>query len=672
MCGIAGVLPGQGSGLVDFDVLRSMAAALRHRGPDGYGLYRDNHVGLAHTRLSLIDPSGSFQPLTGEGETVWLTFNGEIFNFRELRRRLLAQGHRFRTNGDGEVVVHLYEELGARAWRELEGQFAFALWDRRRRWLWLVRDRFGILPLHYSRHRGHLVFGSEVKAIFASGFLPPPELDPGGLAEVFVRWSLSAPQTVFAGVQAVHAGTAMCFDAAGGVREERYWQLRFEPDQPGVRSLSDAAEELGDALDSAVVDRMRADVPVGVYLSGGLDSSMIALLAARSSDSPIDTFGITFRDERYDEAAQQREVAALIGGRHHEVEYDAADLWDVLHEVVWHTEMPLMRTAPIPLFLLARLVRGSGLSAVLTGEGADELLAGYGIFKEDKVRRFWARQPGSAIRGRLTHRLHPEVFADEARHTEMWRSFFATDLTRTDHPFYSHLIRWQNNAWCLRVLHPEVRRAAQLSVPDSALVDRLPKGWFEWDGLTRAQWLEAETFLSGYLLSCQGDRIAMAHGVEARYPFLAAGVVEVCRRLPAALRMPGLWDKAALRMFAASRLPRSVAMRRKRPYRAPFAMPLGTPSVEMIADGATMAGQELLNSHALTRLAARADARHGILPSEREVMAMLGAVTVRLLAELFGPQLSGRIAAARRQLDASRPAVFLDRSDAREPDVPVT
>jgi asparagine synthase (glutamine-hydrolysing) len=648
-----------------------MAAVLRHRGPDGYGFYRDNHVGLAHTRLSLVDPLGSFQPLTGEAETVWLVFNGEIFNFRELRARLVAQGHRFRTDGDGEVVVHLYEELGSRAWREIEGQFAFALWDRIRRRLWLVRDPFGILPLHYSRRHGHLMFGSEIKAVFAGGRSAPSTLDPGGLAEVFVRWSVSAPRTVFAGVHAVRPGTAMCFDAEGTVREERYWQLRFEP-QVAAGSLRDAAGALGDALGSAVADRLRADVPVGVYLSGGLDSSTIASLAARSMGSTVDTFGVTFRDARFDEAAQQREVARLIGSRHHEVEYHASDLWELLPEVVWHCEMPLTRTAPIPLFLLARLVRQAGLRAVLSGEGADELLAGYGIFKEDKVRRFWARDPGSATRRRLTRRLHPEVAAGSARDTGLWQSFFATDLTRTDDPFYSHLIRWQNNAWCLRILHPDVRREAQRSTRDAELRQRLPEGWARWDSLDRAQWLEAETFLSGYLLSCQGDRVAMAHGVEARYPFLAAGVVDVARRLPPGHRMPGLWDKAALRTFAAGQLPRSVAMRPKQPYRAPFAVPAGGLPVDAVAGGATMAGQELLNGAALARLAARAGGRGGTLASEREVMAMLGAVTLRLLAELFGPGLPGRVAAARRLLDASPAAVFRDLSDARAQDVPFT
>jgi asparagine synthase (glutamine-hydrolysing) len=240
MCGIAGILAASGAPPIDFDELRGMAAMLSHRGPDGYGLYRDEHVGLAHCRLSIIDLAGGAQPLSNQDGTLWLTFNGEIFNFVELRQQLAALGHRFSTNGDSEVIVHCYERFGPRAWEMLNGQFAFALWDSRLRKLWLVRDRLGILPLHYAVLDDHVVFASEAKALFASGRIAP-YLDHAGLSEIFTTWSAMAPRSPFAGVHQVPVATALCFDYDLRPRAQRYWRLH--PARPACpRSSGEAAE----------------------------------------------------------------------------------------------------------------------------------------------------------------------------------------------------------------------------------------------------------------------------------------------------------------------------------------------------------------------------------------------------------------------------------------------
>ncbi len=675
MCGIAGIMTAAADPPVELDQLRSMLAAIAHRGPDGHGLFRDERVGLGHARLSIVDLAGGFQPLTGEDRTVWLSFNGEIFNHVELRRDLTALGHRFATGTDSEVIVHAYEQYGERAWSMLNGQFAFALWDRRARRLWLVRDRVGILPLHWARAGGRVVFASEAKALFAGG-LVDPALDPGGLAQVFTRWSAMAPTTVFAGVHAVRPGSALRFDAADmSVIEQRWWQPDMAID-PRAATLSPeaAADELGDRLADAVRLRLRADVPVGAYLSGGLDSSVIGSLVRRVDASPLETFAVRFRDPAFDETAEQRRMAGLLATDHHEIVCGPDEIAGALADVVWHCEAPLLRTAPVPLYLLSGLVRDAGMKVVLTGEGADELLAGYSIFKEDRVRRFWARRPGSSMRPALFARLHPEVQAGGARSTDMWARFFGRDLTATDLPFYAHLVRWNNTAWTSRMLHPDLRAATGAGgaggdrgapgVPgepgdDATLLGEMPPGWASWDPLARAQWVEVATFLSPYLLAYQGDRVAMAHGVEVRYPFLDPDVVDFCAGLPPDHKLVGLHDKVALRRLASRTLPPEIWRRPKQPYRAPMTTALFGPAepdyVSDLLSDASIDRLGLLEPRAARLLRDRARSRGGALPGEREEMALVGALTLQALGQAYLVEGAERASAARARFDAGPP-----------------
>ena len=682
MCGIAGILTAAGDAPVELDRLRSMLAAIAHRGPDGHGLFRDERVGLGHARLSIVDLAGGFQPLTGEDGTVWLSFNGEIFNHLELRRDLVARGHRFATNSDSEVIVHCYEEHGERAWSMFNGQFAFALWDQRARRLWLVRDRVGILPLHWARaggaSGGQIVFASEAKALFAGGQVAPA-IDPDGLAQVFTRWSPTAPTTAFAGVHSVRPGSALRIEAADmSVTEQRWWQPDMTVDpRLAVLSPDAAADELGDRLADSVRLRLRADVPVGAYLSGGLDSSVIASLVRQVDASPLETFAVRFRDPAFDETAEQRRMAALLGTEHHEIVCGPDEIAGALEQVVWHGEAPLLRTAPVPLFLLSGLVRDAGMKVVLTGEGADELLAGYSIFKEDRVRRFWARRPESSLRPSLFARLHPEVQAGGARSTDMWARFFGRDLTDTDLPFYAHLVRWHNTAWTRRMLHPDLRAGATGATgatgsvasgvapaidglgDDPTLLGEMPPGWRRWDPLARAQWVEIATFLSSYLLSSQGDRVAMAHGVEVRYPFLDPDVVDFCSGLPPGHKLVGLHDKAALRRLASRSLPPEIWRRPKQPYRAPMTTALFGPGepdyVGDLLSDASIDGFGLLDPRAARLLRDRARARDGALPGEREEMALVGALTLHALGRAYLVEGRERAAAARARFDAGPP-----------------
>ena len=673
MCGIAGVLNGPGLPPVDLGTLRTMAGMLDHRGPDGYGLYRDEQVGLAHARLSIIDLTSGDQPLTNEDGTVWLSFNGEIFNYLELRRELTDLGHRFVTQGDSEVIVHGYEQYGDGIWARLNGQFAIALWDRPARRLWLVRDRLGILPVHYALAQGRLVFGSEAKAIFASGWIAP-RLDPQGIDEVFTRWSATPPRTVFAGIESVRPGSAVCIEVrerANGansglvVREQRWWQadMALDPALAGL-PLDDAADALGERLSEAVRLRLRADVPVGAYLSGGLDSSVIASLVEQG-EAPLETFAVRFADPNFDETAEQRRMASLLGTEHHEIVCGPDEIGDALLDVVWHCEAPLLRTAPVPLFLLSGLVREAGMKVVLTGEGADELLAGYSIFKEDAVRRFWARRPGSSMRPSLAGKLHPEVAAGGTRGTELWSRFFGRDLGATDHPFYAHTIRWQNTAWARRVLGADLRAAADPAQSEADLLAEMPEGWLEWAPLARAQWVEIATFMSSYLLSYQGDRVAMAHGIEVRYPFLDPEMIRWCSSLPTRLKMPGLRDKVTLRHLASRTLPPEIWQRPKQPYRAPMTSALFGPEapeyVHDLLSDAAVDDLGLLDPKAVRLLAGRAFDRKGHMAGEREEMALVGALTLQALGRAYLRDLHGHIALARRRLDGVEPSVLVDR-----------
>ncbi|MGE5516830.1 MAG: asparagine synthase (glutamine-hydrolyzing) [Bacteroidota bacterium] len=663
MCGIAGIFSGPTAPPPTLEQLRGMAAMLSHRGPDGYGLYRDAKVGLAHARLSLIDLTGGAQPIRNGDGSVWLCFNGEIFNYVELRRHLVELGHRFYTEGDSEVIVQCYERYGPRCWQMLNGQFAFALWDERRRQLWLVRDRLGIVPLHYTRVGNQILFASEAKALFATGALAP-RLDQAGLAKTFSFWSVAAPHTVFDGVRMVRPATALCFDAELGETATRYWLPDPHALDLGGLSTDDAVDALEEQLQRAVTLRLRADVPVGAYISGGLDSSVIGSLAKDEVGSMLETFGIGFDDPRFDETPEQNAVVDWLDTRHHGFRCGAAAIRDALSEVTWHCEAPLLRTSPVPLYLLAGHVRAAGMRTVLTGEGADELLAGYTIFKEDAIRRFWARQPDSTMRPALLNRIHHYIGGDKGRSARIWQSFFARDLSATDHPFYSHLVRWHNTAWTLRLLAPSLRRDFDLDALMAEAEQDYPPGWRQWEPLQRAAWTEIHSFMSPWLLSCQGDRVAMAHGVEARYPFLDPNVVDFCLALPQRHKMIGLRDKMALRRLAARRLPQAVSARRKQPFRAPIGRALFGPEAEGRFDDAlgdhALAQLGLVDVAAVGQLLRKARQQGGQL-SEREEMGLVGVLTLSLLGSHFGKDFPAHVRAARQRHRRMTCHVFIDR-----------
>lgn len=633
MCGVAGVL---WDSKAHAGVVERSIAELRHRGPDGSAVKTLGRATLGHARLSIIDLSSGDQPMSNEDSTVWVTFNGEIFNYIELRQELTKHGHVFRTSSDTETIVHAYEQWGDDFVSHLNGQFAFAIWDLVRQRMLLVRDRVGIRPLFYRALRSGLHFASEVKALAIDE--APLEIDPRGLAQVFALWSTVGERTVFKDVMSVPPG-CMLICEGGRRRLERYWSWKF-PDSAGVRSVSmqDAAAEIRELLSDAVRLQLRADVPVGAYLSGGLDSSGIVALVRSDRSIHLRTFSVAFQNSEFDESVHQLELARVFGTEHSVVQCGPTDIADIFPRLIWHTETPILRTGPAPLMMLSRLVRDSGFKVVLSGEGADEVFGGYDLFKEARIRRFWASQPKSNMRPALFARLYPYLRNSPVTNRAFTRSFFGEGLLQTESPFYGHVTRWSSARRTWAFLSEDVKQALQGWSPEADLADNLPSGFSGWEGLSRDQYVEANTLLYGYLLSSQGDRVAMANSVEGRVPYLDHRVIELANALPAKLKLRGLREKAVLREALRPLVPSATADRVKQPYRAPDAASFFADgkcpdyvsrqlSVERISEAG------LFSPVATTRLFEKC--RTGKAIGFADNMAFVGILSAMLLDDLF-------------------------------------
>lgn len=635
MCGIAGMVNRPTAGAVPEGTLREMISMLRHRGPDGFGFYQGDGVGLAHARLSIIDLEGGWQPIHNEDRTLWIVFNGEIFNYIELRATLEGRGHRFTTRSDTEVIIHLFEDYGPGCLNHLNGQFAFAIWDERTRGLFLARDRVGIRPLFYTRAGGSFLFASEIKALFADPRVHR-ELDPRALEQIFTFWMTLPPRTPFLAVSELPAGHFMELGADGSERIERYWDPDFTLESR-ERSAEDYAEELKALLIDATRLQLRADVPVGAYLSGGLDSAVITALIKRFTDTPLRTFSVTFQDAVYDEQKYQRQVIDHLETEHSSIRCTCADIGSIFPDLIWHTEQPILRTAPAPLMMLSRLVRESGYKVVLTGEGSDEILAGYDLFKEAKIRRFLAKNPDSRIRPLILKRLYPYLQNSPIRSQRYAEEFFGVDTVGYPEAAYAHVPRWSTTAKTKLFFSDSLRGELQgHQVLDGlgGLLDGCTNGF---DHLSQAQYLEIKTLLSGYLLSSQGDRVAMANSIEGRYPFLDHRVMEFCFRLPPNLRMRALTEKYLLKKAMHPLLPPSITRRTKQPYMAPDAKSFfsgGAPDYvdELLAED-TVRRAGYFNPAAIALLAKKC--RQSPVLGFKDNMALVGILSTMLAHRLF-------------------------------------
>ena len=574
MCGIAGVMNLRGDVPLPEGILQQMADALFHRGPDEDGFFNRTCLGMASRRLSIIGLQDGRQPLANEDGSISVVFNGELFDYPQVRDQLQARGHRFVTHCDTELLPHLWEEHAEGMFERLRGQFAIALWDERRRRLVLARDRFGICPLYWTRQGDWLLFASEIKALLASGMVDARP-DPRGINQVFTFFALPGPMTCFAGVQCLLPGHYLDVQLGRDGEQSRisdhiYWEIDF-PDrgqeEPG-RDSRRVLDEYEAVMMRAVERRLRADVPVVSYLSGGVDSSLVVALAtqirASTGEQAIPTFTIRINDPGLDEAAEAALVARHIGAETVVVDCGRAEVLQTYPALIRAAECPVVDTSCAALLMLAREVHARGYKVALTGEGADEWLAGYPWYKVHKLLGMLDVIPGLPA-SQLLRRAYlrvtgaPQVPWDKVR-----RNREAVG---------------GSNAWLdiyglvsiakLRFFSPALWESLGDHSPYDDLQLNLERAR-RWHPLNRSLYLGARVMLPGLLLSCKGDRVAMNSSVETRYPFLDEEVFAFLARLHPRWKLRGLRDKYILRLLSERRLPSSIAWRRKAMFRAPL------------------------------------------------------------------------------------------------------
>ncbi len=567
MCGISGILNLKESKKIEITHLKEMISVLDHRGPDEVGAYIDNWVGLVHSRLSIIGIKGGVQPIHNEDKSLWIIFNGEIFNYPELKENLIKQGHHFYTTTDTEVILHMYEEKGIDLLQELNGQFAFAIWDSKKREMFLARDRVGIRPLHYTVSDNQFFFSSEIKSIFTQKSIKR-NIDPSTLDQIFSYWTPLPGETIFEGIKEVPPGSYLKI-SSGKLSLNKYWSYPYYSEEEQLDlSLNNITEEVKSLLYDSIKLRLRADVPVGAYLSGGLDSSIITSIVNNSFNNQLNTFGIRFEDRDFDEGQYQKEMVDQLKTNHFEIVANNEEIGYNFPDVLWNIEKPVLRTAPVPLYLLSNLVHQKGLKVVLTGEGADEIFGGYNIFREAKARSFWAKNPNSDIRPLLLGKLYPYILND-AKLRPMLKAFFGVGIDNPEFPYFSHQIRWQNTRKLTNFLSKDFINDSEQNFYDR-FNNYLPENFKNRDSLSKSQYLEITSFLSNYLLSSQGDRVAMAHSVEIRFPYLDHRLIDFMAKIPSKFKIFGMNEKFLLKKSYRDTLPKNIVNRSKHPYRAPI------------------------------------------------------------------------------------------------------
>jgi asparagine synthase (glutamine-hydrolysing) len=567
MCGFAGIFDRAVHGGVSppAELLRDMGHNIRHRGPDDEGIYSEQGFGCVHRRLSIIDLATGQQPMLSQDANLVLVFNGEIFNFVELREQLVTQGYQFTTQSDTEVILHLYQRDGLDFVSHLNGQFAIALWDKRIQQLLLIRDRVGICPLFYTVDQGQLVFGSEVKALkpaLSNGL----SLSAEALDQIFTFWAPVSPNTIFKNVFEVPPGHMMIVDRST-IKSIQYWEWSYDEDFSQA-SEEQSIGELHDLLIDASKIRLRSDVPVGAYLSGGLDSSSIVALIHKYGNVPLRTFSLNFDQGNFDEANFQQALVKKLGTEHSNIMVGADDIAQAFEDTIYHTEAPILRTAPVPMGLLSGLVKDNNFKVVLTGEGADEVFGGYDIFKEAKVRRFWSRNPHSQWRPLLLKRLYPYLNLSDGNNSIYLKSFFGQALDSPDLPYFSHIPRWTTTAKAKAFFSDDLNAGLRGNAVD-ALTQSLPKKLDSYNAFNRAQYIESKTLMSGYLLNSQSDRMLMKNSIEGRFPFLDHRLIEFANKLHPKIKMKVMNEKYVLKKAMARYLPADIIRRHKQPYRAP-------------------------------------------------------------------------------------------------------
>jgi asparagine synthase (glutamine-hydrolysing) len=568
MCGIAGIVSADGLAAEDRDRVIAMRDIISHRGPDDAGLFVDDRAALAHRRLSIVDLATGHQPLANERDDVWVVFNGEIYNHARVRPELESAGHRYKTRCDTETIVHAYEQWGDACVDRFRGMFAFAIWDTARRRLLLARDRLGIKPLYWARAGSRVLFGSEIKSILASGFVRA-EANDAALPELLGTRYLSGTETLFKGIHRLLPGHTLAFEN-GNVVIRQYWDVPTGQRNADVDRMSDAdaVERFHALLEDAVRSRLMSDVPLGMFLSGGLDSSAIAALMAKMIDRPLQTFSVAFKERSFSELDYARQVSNAIRADAHEVVIDDTDFFGALPKLIWHEDEPIAHPSSVPLYFVSALA-SKYVKVVLTGEGSDELLAGYGKYPRALVNWRAAsayRAVPNALRGWIASSLVPQLPGRLARYAK--RSFLTVPRT-PEAMFFDNFASIGLRRQSL-LLSPPVAAGAtpeRAYGPSRMYFDR-PNGHST--TLDRLLYADLKTYLVELLM--KQDQMSMAASIESRVPFLDHHLVEFAAALPPRMKLRGFTTKWILREAVRTILPESILTRKKMGFPVPFAL----------------------------------------------------------------------------------------------------
>jgi asparagine synthase (glutamine-hydrolysing) len=564
MCGICGIFHRDARRQVEQDALAGMSAQIVHRGPDEDGTYIDGNVGLAIRRLSIIDVQSGHQPISNEDQNIWIVYNGEIYNHQQLRAELESRGHRYRTKSDTETILHLYEEYGPECVQRLRGMFAFAIWDRRKRRLFIARDRLGIKPFYYRFDDSTLLFGSEIKAILKYPGVKP-EFNRSALAEYLAFGYIAGPETMFSGIYKLLPGHTLEIGETGEMKVSQYWDLKAPKDE-AERSSDYYVKGYRDLLEQAVASHLMSDVPLGVFLSGGLDSSVVAALTQKIRREPIETFSVGYSEEAFSELPHARQVADYLGSRHHEIRMSSQDFFDILPTLTWHEDEPIAWPSSVSLYFVARLAK-SRVTVVLTGEGSDETLGGYARYAwtlmnsrmDGMYRALTPAMLRKLVRGGLRATPLPASLHRKLEHTfllrdgEAWSSFYFDN-------FYSAFSADDQRG----LLAPQVQGAAGDAYTNSLRYWDRSSG----DLLHRMLYTDIKTYLVELLM--KQDQMSMAASIESRVPFLDHPLVEFTAGIPARYSIRGMEGKSILKSAAEDLLPRSVIHRKKMGFPTPW------------------------------------------------------------------------------------------------------
>jgi asparagine synthase (glutamine-hydrolysing) len=567
MCGIAGIVAGTRLYADERERITRMRDVIAHRGPDDAGLFVDDQAALGHRRLSIVDLAAGHQPLANETDQIWIVFNGEIYNHASVRLELEAAGHKYKTRSDTETIVHAYEEWGDACVDHLRGMFAFAIWDAPRRRLLLARDRLGVKPLYWAMAEGRLLFGSEIKSILESGLIRA-SANETALPELLGTRYLSGAETLFKGIHRLLPGHTLVFED-GKVSTREYWDIPAGRVSEELARLSDRdiVARFRELLEESVRIRLMADVPLGMFLSGGLDSSAIAAMMARMIDRPLQTFSVAFKDRAFSELDYARQVATAIKADAHEIVIDDEDFFGALPQLIWHEDEPMAHPSSVPLYFVSALAR-EHVKVVLTGEGSDELLAGYGKYPRALVNWRAAAAYGvvpAPLRAWIAGSLVPRLPSRLGRYAQ--RSFLAMPRT-PEAMFFDNFaaigLRRQGS-----LLSPAfaARATAEAAYGPSRAYFDAPNG--ESTTLDRLLYTDLKTYLVELLM--KQDQMSMAASIESRVPFLDHRLVEFAAGLPERMKLRGFKTKWILREAVREILPSEILTRKKMGFPVPFA-----------------------------------------------------------------------------------------------------